>query len=565
MRGTKFALAGLIVAIAPSLSAQAGLLPPTVWEATPMSSSQVLAMRDTLRSEIIAASKSSGGLTKSETRALIAFYEARQFQPIWFTDGEVKPGAQAVVDLFADAATHALRPADYAFAGDALASLSGGPERQGQGAVEAALSVAALIYARHASAGRIDPAVLGRMVSQKPIAADPASVMTGLMAAVNPARYLEGMQPSGEDYKILRAAYLKSMSAKSVEWLPIPGGKSMKQGVRDKRVPALRARLTEIGDYKAGELVAADRREIYDAELAKAVKVFQKRAGLSAEGIVGKKTLKALNASPANKREQLAANMERRRWLPDISTRTGRYVLVNQPEYRVRVFDNSEVIYTSKVIVGKSKYQTAEFSDQISYLVFNPYWNVPRSIATRSFLPNLKRDPQSMARKGFDMFKGGREINPSTVNWSEVSRRGFNYSLRQRPSRTNALGRVKFMFPNRYSIYLHDTPARSLFASNARSFSAGCVRVRKPMEFAMILLERDGWTRARIDKAVKSGRNQRINLKIKVPIYLTYWTAWADNNGALQYRADMYGRDKKLIAAMELDKSVMKMADLASN
>ena len=565
MRRTKFALASLIVAVSPGLTAQAGLLPPSVWEATSLPSVEVLAMRDTLQTAVLAAAKASGGLTKAEIKALVAFYEARQYQPVWFSGTTTKPGAQAIVDMFNNAGAHALRPADYAFASEALANLSNASGRLEQAGAEAALSAAALLYARHATAGRINPSILGRMVTQKPVAADPMMVLSGLASSQNPAAYLEGLQPSGVEYKTLRTAYLALQSKTLADWTPIPGGKSIKPGARDPRVAALRQRLTVTGDYTAAAPLTADSEDVYSETLVAAVKTFQARSNLPAEGIVGKMTLGALNYSPDYRRKQLAINMERRRWLPDIKDRGVRHVLVNQPEYKVRLFDDNEEVYVSKVVIGRKKFQTAEFTNSIKFLVFNPYWNVPRSIATREFLPNIKSDPTVMARKGFEMFQGGRIVNPATVNWSEVSKRGFRFNFRQPPGRSNALGRVKFMFPNQHAIYLHDTPSRSLFNRVARTFSHGCVRVHKPMEFAQILLERDGWTRARINAAVKGGRNQRINLSKKVPIYLTYWTAWVDQTGAIRYAADMYDRDKKLIRAMDLDNSALKLAKLSDN
>ncbi|MHA1546735.1 MAG: peptidoglycan-binding protein, partial [Alphaproteobacteria bacterium] len=329
MRRTNFALAGVIIAMSSGISAQAGLLPPTVWESTALPSVEILAMRETLQAAVRAASKASSGLTKNEIAALETFYEARQYQPVWFSATGAKPGAQAIVDLFANADTHALNAADYAFAGDALAGLPSLARRLEQAGAEAALSTAALLYARHASAGRINPAVLGKNVTQKPVAADPALVLATLGQSKNPARYLEGLQPSSVEYKVLRAAYLDLRSKTIVEWAPIPAGRSLKPGARDGRVAALRQRLMATGDYGAADPLAVQGDEIYTPALVEAVKAFQLRSGLRSEGIVGRLTLAALNFSPDYRREQLAVNLERRRWLPHVKDRGSRYVLVN--------------------------------------------------------------------------------------------------------------------------------------------------------------------------------------------------------------------------------------------
>jgi murein L,D-transpeptidase YcbB/YkuD len=245
--------------------------------------------------------------------------------------------------------------------------------------------------------------------------------------------------------------------------------------------------------------------------------------------------------------------MERMRWLPRDLGR--RHIVVNQAAFRLRLYDDREIVHSARVIIGKRRHSTPVFSDKIERIVFNPYWNVPRSIATKEMLPRLARDPSYLARQGYEVFwrDGGRaeRVDSSRVDWWNADPRNFNFSIRQPPGRSNALGRIKFLFPNRYNIYLHDTPTKRLFKRGSRAFSHGCIRLQHPEKLAEILLGWDkDWSPGTISRKLATGRNQGINLDRKIPIYLSYFTAGMGDDGKIEIYEDVYGRDAALSRAL---------------
>jgi len=247
---------------------------------------------------------------------------------------------------------------------------------------------------------------------------------------------------------------------------------------------------------------------------------------------------------------QIEANLERRRWMEDNPGRY--YISVNVADQTLQVLRDGQVIHWARLVVGKPYSSTPVFSELMRYVVLNPYWNVPPSIATREYLPKLKRSPGALSRESIRIFSGSggnaHEINPASVDWASLTR--MPYSLRQDPGPKNALGRVKFMFPNRFNVYLHDTPAKNLFARDLRVFSHGCMRVEYPLDLAALLLKDQGWTHEKINAQVDSNQQRVINLAKPVPVHVTYITAWADETGTVEFRRDVYGRDKRLIAAL---------------
>ena len=277
-----------------------------------------------------------------------------------------------------------------------------------------------------------------------------------------------------------------------------------------------------------------------------AVRAFQKKNGLSVDGVVGARTVRALNRSASGRVEQIVVNMERQRWLPDELGAS--HVLVNQAAFRMRFVSNGKIAHSARVVIGRRDHQTVEFNDTLRLVVLNPYWNVPRTIATEALLPKMLSSGLS---SNFEVFRrGGGKVPNSSVDWAEAAEAGFPYNIRQKPGPTNALGKVKFMFPNKHAIYLHDTPKRNLFNRAVRTFSYGCVRVQDANKFAMAVLEREGWTNQRVRAAMASGKNRPINLKKTIPIYLTYQTIWLDKDGNMVFGDDFYGRDQRLKLAL---------------
>ena len=324
-------------------------------------------------------------------------------------------------------------------------------------------------------------------------------------------------------------------------------------GKQGNRVDALRARLGMLGDAASTTEPGA----VFDEVLLESVKRFQHRHGLAVDGRVGPKTLSALNVPLRARVDQMLLNMERRRWMPD--TFEPRYVFVNLADFELKVVDTIEgrerTVHTTEVVVGKPYHQTPEFSHRIRYLVINPFWNVPVSIARGELLRQFKKDPGVIDEKGYELLDGwtrdANPVDPSAIDWASITRRSFKYKVRQAPGPLNALGRVKFIFPNRHNIYLHDTPARSLFDRTQRAFSHGCIRVKAPDVLASTLLQwQDGWPLERVRSVIESGERTVVSFTQPVPVHLAYVTAWVNKDGTVHFRDDIYKRDESLAQAL---------------
>jgi murein L,D-transpeptidase YcbB/YkuD len=294
---------------------------------------------------------------------------------------------------------------------------------------------------------------------------------------------------------------------------------------------------------------------MFDERMEAEVKAFQATRGLEPDGVVGPATLEALNTTAEQRIRRIGVNLERWRWLPE--NLGDRYVLVNVADFKLEVIEQDRKVLEMKIIVGKSYRRSPVFSDRISYLVLNPRWHVPRNIAVKDKLPLIKKDPTYLAENRMKVFAGWgaetRELNPAQIDWSSVSAKNFPYRFRQEPGPRNALGQIKFMFPNRFNVYLHDTPSRELFDKNVRNFSSGCIRIQKPLDLAEYLLRGDpSWSRDKIQEELAKKRERTIKLPTPVPVHLLYWTAFVDDNKVLQFRNDIYGRDERLAKALKL-------------
>jgi murein L,D-transpeptidase YcbB/YkuD len=281
--------------------------------------------------------------------------------------------------------------------------------------------------------------------------------------------------------------------------------------------------------------------------LVAAVQAFQARHGLEIDGIAGNQTMIALNVAVEDRIEALVIAMERWRWMPDdLGTN---HLMVNIAGFDLRFVRDGALADRMAVVVGKPYHKTPVFSDQVRTIEFNPYWNVPSSIAVKEELPKLRSNPGRLAAQGFEAVHGDRVIPVNAVNWSRYGPGNFPFQLRQRPGPRNALGQVKFLFPNQFNVYLHDTPARSLFSEPERAFSHGCIRLSRPIDLAEeVLALQGGWSRQRIDGVLASGQRTVINVETPLPVHITYFTAWVDN-GQANFRSDIYEQDEKLVAA----------------
>ncbi|HYH55814.1 MAG TPA: L,D-transpeptidase family protein, partial [Anseongella sp.] len=271
--------------------------------------------------------------------------------------------------------------------------------------------------------------------------------------------------------------------------------------------------------------------------------------GLKAGGHIDGELLRDLNILPAERARKILVNMERLRWVPKAPG--SNYLLVNIPGFMLYAYENDSLAWSMPVVVGKPVHQTVIFSGSMKYVVFSPYWNIPPGILANETLPAIKRDPSYLRRNNMEVVSGGKVIDPATLNWRKYSASRFPYMIRQKPGGNNSLGNVKFLFPNEYNIYLHDTPAKSLFAADSRSFSHGCIRVSRPGELAAYLLRADStWNSSKIAQAMRSGKEKYVTLKEPVSVYIGYFTAWVDSQGRLNFRPDIYGHDAKLSAML---------------
>lgn len=335
-------------------------------------------------------------------------------------------------------------------------------------------------------------------------------------------------------------------------WPKLPSGPDLSSGMRHEQVPVLRNRLRISGDYDAA--MQADP-YYFDNGLAQAVIKFRLRHGLAGVGTVNHVVRELLNIPVEKRIKQLRVTMQRWRWLPqDLGDY---YVWVNLADASLEVFEQGRKVLTMRVIVGRPDRPTPSFSSEIERVVFNPVWSVPRSIAVEDILPQQKHDMNFISRKHIRVYRAGgsfREVAPEQVAWNQLNDRNFPYRLRQEAGSDNSLGRLKFTFKNPFDIYMHDTPSKRLFHLPGRAFSSGCVRLEKPAELAAYLFERDrGWTLSDIQSQINRKQTHSIHFKNKIPVYLVYLTAWVTEDGTVNFRNDIYGRDERVAGSLHFD------------
>jgi L,D-transpeptidase YcbB len=547
--------------------------------------------------------------TAAQRKAVLAFYEARGFTPIWVNRDGVDQRVGKLRHYFTVAGRDGLDPKDYSVAADVghLDQLTDSEKVRTLTRYDIQLTVAALRYAQHASGGRIIPNRLSGYHDLNPPTVAGETALPALAASPTPERYLASLHPVHPAYAAFRRALaMQGAGNEEAELPPIGSGPTIREGQRDDRVPLIRKRLArlglltlpgddalgddgvEISPLAAGDQPSDDASEdeavsatdpagepadphspsfgtadgavaaatgdmagdpdatLFSAADAEALRGFQEQSGLRADGILGNATIARLNDTGEQKQvPRILYSMERLRWMPrDFGSR---HVLVNQAAFELQVVDRDRPIWQTRVIVGKPNTQTAVFSDVMETVEFNPYWGVPQSIIIKEMLPRLRRDPSYLDRLGYEVRDGrGREISSSYVDWWRYGSK-VPLSVRQPPGADNALGAVKFLFPNSHAIYMHDTPTRSLFEKKVRAFSHGCVRVQNPRELAELVL---GWDTERVEEAIYRGENQAVKLSRKLPVHLAYFTAWPDESGRIIMYPDIYGRDAQLEKAL---------------
>jgi L,D-transpeptidase YcbB len=547
--------------------------------------------------------------TAAQRKAVLAFYEARGFTPIWVNRNAVEQRVDKLRHYFTVAGREGLDPKDYTVAADVghLDQLTESEKVRTLTRYDIQLTVAALRYAQHASGGRILPNRLSGYHDLNPPTVSGETALAALAASPALERYLASLHPVHPAYAAFRRALaMQGAGSEEAELPPIGSGPTIREGQHDDRVPLIRKRLARLGfltlpgddalndsGVEVSPLVAGEQPSdassedgavsatgpaeepadpdspsfgptdgatgaaaddmasdpdatLFSAVDAEALRGFQEQSGLRADGILGNATIARINDTGEQKQVQrILYSMERLRWMPrDFGAR---HVLVNQAAFELQVVDHNRSIWQTRVIVGKPNTQTAVFSDVMETVEFNPYWGVPQSIIIKEMLPRLRRDPSYLDRLGYEVRDGrGREISSSYVDWWRYGNK-VPLSVRQPPGADNALGAVKFLFPNSHAIYMHDTPTRSLFEKKVRAFSHGCVRVQNPRELAELVL---GWDTERVEEAIYRGENQAVKLSRKLPVHLAYFTAWPDESGRIIMYPDIYGRDAQLEKAL---------------
>jgi murein L,D-transpeptidase YcbB/YkuD len=489
-------------------------------------------------------------------------YRNRKHLPLWIDASLRLEKAEALADAIDRAGEDGLSPVDYHRDAihDLLAEICEQSSATGPTSVppewwadlDLILTDAFLLYGSHLAAGRVNPETLH---ADWKINTDDVNLLAALTHAASTGKInaaLERLRPAHSGYKSLRSALAELRNLEAAGgWPPLDDSQTIRPGERRSVVVGLRRRLTESGDLDPMD--PNDDSLYFDASLASAVKRFQLRNGLKADGIVGRDTVDRLNDPVELHIRQVVINLERWRWLPhDLGTR---YVIVNTADFDLKAVENGQVMLQMRVVVGRPARRSPVFSASMTYMVVNPYWNVPRTIAVEDILPEIQKDVAYLAHRGFHVFQSWEldapEVDPTSVDWHAFHVNRFPFRLRQDPGPYNALGRIKFMFPNPFAVYLHDTPNRDLFKRVQRDFSSGCIRVEAPVALANFVLAGDKqWTPDALTEAVEKGESQTIRLRRPVPVHLLYMTAWVDEKGVIQFRRDIYDRDRDLSRAL---------------
>jgi murein L,D-transpeptidase YcbB/YkuD len=511
----------------------------------PARSAVAAASTEDVRSEIsvILASSQRLPLPLERVRASLVAHYTKNKGPIYWANGS---RMSAFLQKLQRAHFDGLNPDDYpAGALEDLRSSIGSGDAEGLARAELYFSAFYVAYAADLKVGRVAPQKVDPNLFRNRKTIDSLRVLSEMSKQADPAKFLAAFEPKNNHYQVLKRilrAYTTAID-QGISWPVIPQGATLKPGQSDPRMGSVRELLAFTGDYDGPDNGSSS----YDAGLAEAVKKFQRRHGLEAKGLFGKQTVVAMNVPPEERRRQIILNMERWRWMPD--NLGDEHFLVNIAAFELQWVKKNHPVERMNVVVGAVATQTPEFSDELEYVELNPTWTVPYTIATKEMLPKLRASPLAYADE-FDVFFNGKQTSWGSVNWSSYGAGSFPFTFRQRPGPRNALGKVKFMLPNKHNIYLHDTPAKDKFANTTRAFSHGCIRLSRPDDLAYALLgEKLGMGSGEIDGIWAGGQLQRVDLPKKIPIHIVYATAFATDNG-IEFRSDVYGRDKKLYAAL---------------
>lgn len=487
-----------------------------------------------------------------------AFYAERRYQPAWIDGTKPQPQVDALLRALDNAGQHGLDPELYDLGplsqarSQARIRLLGtsGFEPQMVAPLDLRLTAAWLEYASDLANGVTARPHADPMWKVKPRSIDLLPILKSALSENRAGEALDGLAPNNDEYRRLQKAREQYLQiAQAGGWPTLPASLTLKPGQRSPHVSLLAKRLAITGDLRSS---AASPGQNYDAHLQQAVRRFEARHGLPDSPVLTRSTVAAMNVPVAMRIRQIELNMERWRWFPrDLGAV---HIRVNVPEYRLDLWDHGRIALAMNVVVGAVDKPTPIFSDTMTTVAFAPYWNVPASIANDETLPEVVSDPDFLVRNNIEVVStSGEVIDPATIDWSQAQEEeAFPYRFRQRPGTANSLGRVKFLFPNDFDVYLHDTPAAALFSRTYRALSHGCVRVQNPVQLAEYLLRSSRrWDSTRIEKAMNAPEEQQVKLPEPIPVHLMYWTARVDDDGTVRFFDDIYGHDARQWADYE--------------
>ncbi|MFW2366380.1 MAG: L,D-transpeptidase family protein [Desulforhopalus sp.] len=496
-----------------------------------------------------------GRSSKEIDNKLIEIYRINGFLPFWIENGQPSRRAKDIYAALMDSSTHGLNPANYLV--NNIDHFWDNSDSASKAKLDIILTLGMIRYIADQREGRFlahqDDTKM--FTTARDVEVDWRAVCQAAFKTEDMDTFLAEQAPPFLQYRLLREKLAKYRSIEATGgWPSIPAGPALKPGADDSRITSVRERLAVTGELKTNNLTS----EVFDQSLVEAVKIFQKRHNLSIDGILGKQTLAAMNVPVEKRIGQIIINMERYRWLKRQNNK--QLVAVNIASFEAAAGRQDHFDISMPVIVGKTYHKTPVFNDNIEYVVFNPYWNVPPSIARNEILPNQQKDPAYLQKSRMRIFQGWKpgavELDPGAIDWTMVSKKEMDqYHIRQEPGPDNALGTLKIIFPNEYNVYLHDTPAHNLFKQETRALSHGCIRMGRPAEMAAWVLEGEekGWSVERVNEIVATRKRQVVTLDQQLPVYILYRTAYIrPEDDALYFYDDIYGRDNLLAQALEV-------------
>ncbi len=491
---------------------------------------------------------------ESEDLCLATIYNRIGVYPLWVSWGGPTENGEIILRYLKDSYRHGLDPNEYKV--DRILELWDSEDAEALARLETLLTYNLVKYVHDISYGQLKPLASDPVLFAEAGNMDfkPLRTIEHILSTSDLDQFLAVLPPRHHHYTALKAALEQYRNITELGgWPPIPQGPSLRPGDIDARITLVRKRL-QVTDYLAGTVFDTDS-TYYDPLLEQAVQAFQRRHGLLVDGIIGANTLAAMNISAADKTDSIRLNMARWRWQDhDLGEQ---YLLTNIAAFNVKAFQDEDIILDMPVIVGKQQHQTPIFSSKIRYLDFNPFWNIPTSIAQNEELPRLRKNPNHLVDRHIRLFSSWQsdavELDSTVIDWHNVSKGQMaGYKLRQDPGPWNALGKVKFSFPNRYSVYMHGTPAQNLFSRTQRDFSHGCIRISDPLALAVFVLETPSgeWSREKVEKIYQQELRKVVLLSSPLAVHITYQTAWVDKSGIVHFNRDIYLRDAALHSAL---------------